>query len=155
MPTVFMKGDIFNTDGLKAFAHGVNCAGAMDSGVSVAFKKRWPEMFAEYHARCEDKRFQLGDVFVWSGGEETVYGLGIQEHWKKKSNLPALSRALKKMIELATASGIDRIGLPRIGAGLGGLDWVRVRRILEEAGAETRVTLLVFEQFVRGGHTIV
>jgi len=35
------------------------------------------------------------------------------------------------------------------GAGLGGLDWMRVKRVLGEVGAETKVTLQVFEQFVR------
>ena len=53
------------------------------------------------------------------------------------------------MTTLATNAGIERIGLPRIGAGLGGLDWMRVKRVLSEVGAETKVSLEVFEQFVR------
>lgn len=149
MPVSFTKGDIFHTEGLSAFAHGVNCAGTMDAGVSVAFKKRWPRMFDEYRALCEDGRLHLGDVSVWSEGEETVYGLAIQEHWKKKATLPAFAKALRRMVELAHNAGIDRVGLPRIGTGLGGLDWMRVKNILNEVGAETTVTLVVFEQFVR------
>ena len=153
MPTTFAKGDLFNTPGLRAYAHGVNCAGAMDAGVAVAFKKRWPRMFAEYAARCADGRFHLGDVFVWSEGDEVVYNLATQEHWKKKAKMPALTRAMKKTVELAALAGVERIGLPRIGAGLGGLDWPRVKSVLAAIGAETTVTLMVFEQFVRAEKT--
>lgn len=149
MPTTFVKGDLFHTDGIRAYAHGCNCAGAMDAGVAVAFKKRWPRMFEEYAARCADKRFHLGDVFVWSEGDEVVYNLAIQEHWKTKAKMPALSRALRKTVELAAHAGITHIGLPRIGAGLGGLDWPRVKSLLNEIGAETTVNLVAFEQFIR------
>jgi O-acetyl-ADP-ribose deacetylase (regulator of RNase III) len=163
MPTTFVKGDLFNTDGIRAYAHGCNCAGAMDAGVAAQFKKRWPRMFDEYAARCADGRFHLGDVFVWNEDDVTVYNLAIQEHWKAKARLPALKKALLHAVGLAAAAGIERIGVPRIGAGLGGLDWSRVRSVLEQAGGAagaavvpgatgvTTVTLVVFEQFVRAG----
>jgi O-acetyl-ADP-ribose deacetylase (regulator of RNase III) len=149
MPTTFLKGDLFQTDGIRAYAHGCNIAGAMDSGVAVAFKKRWPRMFEEYAVRCADRRFHLGDVFVWSEGDEVVYNLAIQEHWRKKATVPALARALRKTVELATQAGVARIGVPRLGAGLGGLDWPRVKSVLNDVGAGTMVELVVFEQFVR------
>ena len=149
MPTTFLKGDLFNTAGIRAYAHGGNCAGTMDAGVSVAFKKRWPGMFEDYAARCADARFHLGDVVVWNEDDHVVYTLAIQEHWKKKAKLPALARALRRMVSLAEHAGVERIGLPRLGAGLGGLDWPRVKRVLEEVGAETKVTLVAFEQFIR------
>lgn len=149
MPTTFVKGDLFQTEGIRAFAHGCNCAGAMDSGVAVAFKKRWPRMFEEYAARCADGRFHLGDVIVWNEDDAVVYTMAIQEHWKQRAKLAALARALRRTVALAENAGVERIGLPRIGSGLGGLDWGRVRGILDEVGAETKVTLVVFEQFIR------
>ena len=149
MPVLFTKGDLFSTEGVRAYGHGCNCAGAMGAGVAIEFKRRYPRMFEEYAARCADGRFGLGDVFMWTEGDETVFNLGTQEHWRKKAQLPALAQALRKMVELAANGAIDRVGLPRIGAGLGGLDWMRVKRVLEEVGKETKVTLVVFEQFIR------
>jgi len=149
MPLLFTKGDIFATDGIKAYAHGCNCAGAMGAGIAIEFKRRWPRMFEEYRARCEDGRFALGDVFTWTEDDVTVFNLGTQEHWKKKAQIPALSRAIRKTIELAKHAGIARVGLPRIGAGLGGLDWPRVKKVLRETAEDPAVTLIVFEQFVR------
>ncbi len=148
MPVELIKGDIFASD-LRAFAQGVNCAGAMDAGIAVAFKKKWPRMFEDYHARCEDGRLKLGDVFAWTDGEVTVYNLAIQEHWKKKATMAGLTRALKKTIELATHASVDRIGVPRIGTGLGGLEWPRVKSVLEQLGSETPIEFKVFEQFIR------
>ena len=150
MPTIFTKGDMFAAEGLSAFAHGCNCAGAMGAGIAIEFKRRWPRMFDEYAARCADGRFGLGDVFTWTEDKVTVFNLGTQLHWRKKAQIPALGKALRKMAELAANAGIDRIGVPRIGAGLGGLDWMRVKRVLNDVGGETTaVTLVVFEQFVR------
>jgi O-acetyl-ADP-ribose deacetylase (regulator of RNase III) len=150
MPALFTKGDIFAAEGIRAFAHGCNCAGAMGAGIAIEFKRRWPRMFEEYTARCADGRFRLGDVFVWPEGEHTIFNLGTQEHWRKKAQIPALTKSLAKMLELAAHAGIERVGLPRIGAGLGGLDWTRVKKVIGEAGKDTAVTMVVFEQFVRG-----
>jgi O-acetyl-ADP-ribose deacetylase (regulator of RNase III) len=150
MPAVFTKGDMFATAELVAYGQGCNSAGAMGAGIAIEFKRRWPRMFEEYRARCEDGRFGLGDVFTWTEGEHTIFNLGMQEHWKKKAQIPALVRSLQKMCELAAHAGVSRIGLPRIGAGLGGLDWTRVKKVMSEVGDQTSVTLVVFEQFVRG-----
>ena len=147
MPVTFTRGDLFADERLSAYAHGCNCAGAMGAGIAVEFKRRWPRMFEEYRARCADGRFGLGDVFVWSEGDVTVYNLGTQEHWRKHAQLGAVSKALHKMVSLARAAGIARVGLPRIAAGLGGLDWPKVRRALEQAGDEPAVTLVVFEEY--------
>jgi O-acetyl-ADP-ribose deacetylase (regulator of RNase III) len=151
MSTTFVKGDLFETPEIRAYAHTVNCAGTMDAGVAIAFKKRWPRMFEDYQLRCKDRRLALGDVFVWNEDDVVVYNLATQQSWRARSKLPALSRAVKKMLDLAAAAGVKKIGLPRIGTGLGGFDWKRVRSILEEHGAGSPVELVVFEQFIRAG----
>jgi O-acetyl-ADP-ribose deacetylase (regulator of RNase III) len=106
-------------------------------------------LFEAYRARCAEGRFRLGDVLAWNEGDELIYSLGIQEHSTKKAKVAALTQSLKTMTELALVAGIDRVGLPRIGAGPAGLDWPRVKKILNEIGQETSVTLVVFEQFIR------
>jgi hypothetical protein len=52
-------------------------------------------------------------------------------------------------VELAAQSGIAQVGLFHPGTGKAGLEWPRVKRILQEIGERTEVTLVVFEQFVR------
>lgn len=149
MPTIFTKGDLLNTDGVRAYAQGCNCAGTMDAGIAVAFKKRWPAMHAAYAQRCVERKIKLGDVFAWTEGKDTVYCLAIQENAAKKASIPALEQSLNAMVELATKAKIETIALPRLGAGTAGLDPLRVKRVLTEIGAGAPVSLMVFEQFVR------
>jgi O-acetyl-ADP-ribose deacetylase (regulator of RNase III) len=152
MPTTFVKGDLFEDSKSvrppRALAFAADCSGAMDKGIAVAFKKRWPALAHAYEARAAGGKMQLGDVFAWREGDDVVYVLGIQRG-DKKPKVSTLTRALEAMVAHATRDGVSRIGLPRIGAGKGGIDRVRVKRVLTEIGEKTPVALVVFEQFVR------
>ena len=61
----------------------------------------------------------------------------------------AVGAGLDAMLARATADGVHRIAMPSVGAGKGGIDPVRVKRVLSEAGGKTPISLVVFEQFVR------
>jgi O-acetyl-ADP-ribose deacetylase (regulator of RNase III) len=148
MPTAITKGDIFETQGIHAYAFGANTDGSMDAGIAIAMKKRWPALAEAFAVRCEGGKLNLGDVFVWTEGELTVFALGIQQGTKKPT-LSALTHAVTRMLELASEAKITRIGLPRVGGGPGGLDWTRVRKMLGEISVNHPVRLEVFEQFVR------
>jgi O-acetyl-ADP-ribose deacetylase (regulator of RNase III) len=148
MPTAFTKGDIFETEGIRAYAFGALTDGTMDTGIAIAMKKRWPASAEALAARCADNALNLGDVFKWSDGEFTLFALAIQQGDKKPS-LTALTHAVRRMLVLADEAKIKRIGLPRLGAGPVGLDWTRVRKMLGEISVGHAVRLDVFEQFVR------
>jgi len=61
-----------------------------------------------------------------------------------------VEKALRNMVQVARELGIGRVGLPRIGAGLGGLPWETVRELVERVGTETELELVVFEEYVPG-----
>lgn len=148
MPVNFVEGDLFADDRLEALAHGCNCAGAMGRGIAVEFKRRYPRMFDEYRDRCRSGLFGLGDVFRWEAADIVVFNLGTQKTWRTKASLAAIEQSLRGMIAIAEKERIRTIGLPRIGAGLGGAPWERVRSLLQELGDATDVELVVFEKFV-------
>ena len=152
MPTTFVKGDIFEdttAEGARrAFAFAADCSGAMDRGVAVAFRKRWPALAEALAARAAGGKMQLGDVFTWRDGDVVVYALGVHQG-EKKPKVSHLERALAAMLAEAAADGVSRVALPRVGAGKGGLDWARAKRVLVELGEASPVSLVVFEQFVR------
>lgn len=152
MPSTFVTGDLFRA-GLSALAHGCNCAGAMGKGIAVEFRTRFPAMYAEYKRRCNDGRFQLGDVFVWNENGLTIFNLGTQKTWRTKARMSDVETACRRMVKLAEEGGVARVGVPRIGAGLGGLDWAAVREMLTKLGDETKIELVVFEEYSRVGPT--
>ena len=152
MPVTFVKGDLFedakDAPPPRAFALAVDTSGAMDKGIAVAFAKRWPALAEAYRARAEGGKMQLGEVFGWREGDVIVYALAIQQG-EKKPKVSTLARAVDAMLARAVADGASRIALPRIGAGKGGIDRVRVKRVLTEAGEKSPITLVVYEQFIR------
>lgn len=150
MPVKFVRGDMFQTPKLKSFAHGCNCAGAMGKGVAVEFRNNWPNMYSSYKERCKSGLFNPGDVFTWVEGENTIFNLGTQKTWRTKATLDAVATSLGSMLAIAQAKGIKCIGIPRIGAGLGGLVWDDVKAIIQEEAQKSDVTLIVFEEFVSG-----
>jgi len=152
MPARFVRGDLFSYPGLQGLAHGCNCAGAMGKGIAVEFRSRFPRMYSEYKQRCADGRFNLGDVFRWVEDGITIFNLGTQRTWRTKADLNALETAMSEMVRLAEQDGISKVGLPRIGSGLGGLPWEEVRACLDRIGKETGVELVVFEEYEPATH---
>ena len=107
MTLIPSRGDLFATPGLEALGHGCNCAGSMEKGIAVAFRERWPEMYAAYKARCRERRFGLGDVFLWEQDGVCVFNLGTQKSWRSRAKLPAIRSAVLEMLRLAEARGLN------------------------------------------------
>ena len=43
MVNFIKQGDIFNLNGVRSYAHGCNCAGAMGKGIALQFRERYPK----------------------------------------------------------------------------------------------------------------
>lgn len=142
------SGDIFALPGVRCYAHGCNCAGAMGKGIALQFRHKYPEMYLEYKKRCKNGMFQLGDIFEYQQGDEHIYNLGTQKDWKTRATLDAIRESVWKMLESATKQCITVIAIPKIGAGLGGLIWKDVKQMLEEVILNfPNVTVIVVENY--------
>lgn len=141
-------GDIFNLRDIYNYAHGCNCAGAMGKGIALQFKEKYPEMYLEYKNLCKHKQFSLGDIFIYNYGNGVVFNLGTQTTWKTKADISAVEKTLIKMFTHAVQHNIYKIALPRIGAGLGGLDWNNVKSIIDKVAKKyPSVDLMVVENY--------
>ena len=87
-------------------------------------------MYEEYRQRCHKGEFILGDVFTWQAQDVIIFNLGTQKTWKAKADLSAIEKSITTMVKIASKMGIKKIGLPRIGAGLGGLNWNDVKHTI-------------------------
>ena len=52
--------------------------------------------------------------------------------------------SVRALVAEAARRRIDTVGVPRLGCGLGGLDWPEVRAIIEEEAGASPVTLRVY-----------
>ncbi|SHN40951.1 macro domain-containing protein [Chitinophaga sp. CF418] len=148
MVTYIEFGNIFKIEGVQNYAHGCNCAGAMGKGIAVAFKERYPKMYQEYKMLCRTGKFTLGSVYEYNYGDGYVFNLGTQVSWTTRANIEAVGQAIEKMLSIASTLKIDKIALPKIGAGLGGLNWDDVKAVIDTAAADfPEVDLFVVENF--------
>jgi O-acetyl-ADP-ribose deacetylase (regulator of RNase III) len=148
MVTYINEGNIFGITGVNNYAHGCNCAGAMGKGIAVQFKEKFPAMYLQYKKLCRSGAFTLGEVFMYDYGEGFVFNLGTQKSWTTKAEISAVDAAIGKMLQLAAENQVKQIALPKIGAGLGKLDWESVKQIINDrATTYPEIDLFVVENF--------
>lgn len=148
MVTYIEQGNIFNLQNISNFAHGCNCAGAMGKGIALQFKDQFPKMYIEYKKLCKEGLFSLGDVFTYNYDNGTIFNLGTQTTWKTKADINAVESSLIKMLSYAQQNNISKIALPKIGAGLGGLNWDDVKFVIDKVSKDyPKIELFVVENY--------
>jgi O-acetyl-ADP-ribose deacetylase (regulator of RNase III) len=121
--------DLTTLEGPAMIAHGVNLQNRMGSGVARALYQKWPEVKRRYHARFRGAvRPELGWVeFIQVAPGLTVANCFTQEFFGNDgavyANAKAIDEALWR-VACCTSRNLE-IHMPKIGCGLGGLDWER------------------------------
>lgn len=136
MPLIDRTGDLFGTH-LDVLGHGVNLRGIMGAGVAKIVHQRFPSVFTAYHEACGDGSLtagtaQLVPVQESSDGRELfIANIASQVNLGADANIALLDSGVRDAVRQARILGKNGIALPRIGAGIGGLDWGEVRACLE------------------------
>lgn len=130
----FVTGDLFD---YPVIAHGVNCVGAMGSGIALPFKQRFPNMHYSYVQLCESGMLQPGGIQAWrekdqlTGARHFGYNIASQYYPGKDAKMLWLTQGVATAINHAKRQGYSQLAIPRIGAGIGGLEWAQVKLRLE------------------------
>lgn len=137
-----IKGDLLQTH-LNYIGHGVNCQNRMGSGVAKVLFTKYPEVKEKYHTFYnsvigvdipEPKDFlgMIQPVSVSDG--KFVVNMFTQENYGYDGSLYVSYEAIKDCFKtLANISFVKEIAIPKIGCGLAGGDWDKVRDIINEA----------------------
>lgn len=139
MMTVTNKS-IFDT-GCQVLVNPVNTKGVMGAGLAKAFKARFPENFKSYRTFAlqggfnftldKDSRNFL-HTFPAGVSPQYIVNLATKDDYRGKSDLQHLDTALEQLFGLCEIMGFDSVALPKLGCGLGGLDWRDVKPLIEE-----------------------
>ncbi|MBP7427881.1 MAG: macro domain-containing protein [Candidatus Hydrogenedentes bacterium] len=143
----YEQGDMFATPA-EIRVNTVNCVGIMGAGLARAFKDRYPAMFKEYAKACKAGEVRPGKPHVWEKREfdetVTVVNLPTKDHWREPSEYEFIEKDLRWLREFLAKRGKARIVLPALGCGHGGLDWDRVRPMMEQALDGLEAEILIF-----------
>lgn len=120
-----------------ALVNTVNSVGHMGKGIALQFKKAFPENFKAYHRACNHGEVHPGKMFVFDTGSmlppRYIINFPTKEHWRGKSKYEYIESGLAALVEEVERLGIQSIAVPPLGCGLGGLEWGRVRKMIEAA----------------------
>lgn len=118
-------GDLFESKA-QTLVNTVNCVGVMGKGIAAGFKRRFPEMYEDYVARCERGEMRLGRPQLWRGTTPWVLNFPTKDHWRSVSRLHDIEEGLEYLLQHYEAWGIQSLAVPPLGCGHGGLDWTVV-----------------------------
>lgn len=123
----YIKGDLLSaTDGL--IIHGCNTRGAMGSGVAGAIRKKWPQVYEEFK-KLNPSPDLLGYaqfVMLDNRTDVNVVNCFTQENFGNDGKIYADADAIRESVGWCFRFAhqfMRNVNSPKIGCGLGGLDW--------------------------------
>lgn len=116
-------GDLFKSSA-QTLVNTVNTVGVMGKGIALEFKKRFPEMFADYQQRCERGEVRLGRPYLFKRATSPwILNFPTKQHWRGVSRIADIEEGLRYLTANYRAWGIESLAVPPLGCGLGQLDW--------------------------------
>ena len=125
-----LNGNLFDSEA-QTLVNAVNCVGVMGKGIALEFKRRFPEMFEKYAARCARGEVVLGQPYLHKRvGPPWILNFPTKEHWRSAASLPGIIGGLDYLHGHYKEWEITSIAVPALGCGLGHLQWSVVGPLL-------------------------
>jgi len=117
------KGDLFES-GAQTLVNSVNCVGVMGKGVALEFRKRFPDMYADYLQRCNADMVRLGQPYLFRRLlSPWILNFPTKDHWRSVAKLSDIVAGLEYLARHYKEWGIQSLAVPPLGCGEGRLDW--------------------------------
>lgn len=144
MKVVEEKRDLFSVSEDYYLAHCISADFGMGKGIVVEFNKRFDmkkKLISKY------KNFlSIWDAKVPKGYcilEGRVLNLITKRNYWQKPTYETVENSLNVMKKICEKENIKKIAMPTIAAGLDGLEWSKVRMLINKVFEETDIEVLV------------
>lgn len=143
---VYRNGDIveaFKNNEIDVLVHGVNCQGKMNSGIAKQIRAEYPKVFTEYSffvtaangfRDCEehiDESKLLGKNQLVKIKQSYIINAFTQSNYGYNGNKFCSYDAIDSCMKALLITTNDCVvGMPKIGAGVGGGDWKVIEAII-------------------------
>ena len=147
----YIDGDLIrDSDNFDVILQGCNFQNTMGKGIALQVKTKFPQA---YEADCKTKKGDLAKLGTISHTTDTtpiVVNCYTQFDYRKQYDDPALIyvdyTAIKTALEAVKKNFTGKkIGMPKIGAQLGGGDWNHIIRIIEYVLGDEDVTVVNYK----------
>lgn len=145
----YVKGDILDSSA-QALVNTVNTVGVMGKGIALQFKKAFPNNFKAYAESCKKEELHVGKMFVTrdsnlSIGEKIIVNFPTKADWRKSSEYSYIEQGLDDLVTVIREYQIKSIAIPPLGAGNGGLEWEKVKKMIQDKLNVPGVEILIYE----------
>lgn len=151
----YITGNILESRA-EALTNTVNIVGVMGKGIALQFKKAYHNNYKAYVEACKKNEIKIGKLFVFkdsnlTSGEKYIINFPTKKDWKKPSEYSFINSGLDDLIRVLKEYKIKSIAIPPLGAGNGGLEWEKVKRIIEQKLNNLDTEIIVYEptQFIK------
>lgn len=146
-----LVGDIFNSK-TQALINTVNCVGIMGKGIAAEFKKRYPEMFDDYVARCQRGEVKPGVPYLFKSSslfstEPHVINFPTKSDWRAASRVEDIEKGLKILVSKYKEWGVKSIAVPPLGCGNGQLLWETVGPLIYKYLSELDIPVKMYAPY--------
>uniref|UniRef100_A0A182JHK5 Macro domain-containing protein n=1 Tax=Anopheles atroparvus TaxID=41427 RepID=A0A182JHK5_ANOAO len=138
-----IEGDLFSAPKDHSLAHCVAADLKMGAGIAVKFKQLYGRV-----NELQTQNVGVGGAAVLQDGQRYVYYLITKKTYNLKPTYDDLRKSLKAMKEHMHANGVAKLAIPRIGCGIDGLEWPKVKDILESVFGGNGMYEIVVYNFV-------
>ena len=111
----------------------------MGKGIALQFRREFSEdYFKDYKRACQSGELAIGKVHVYElKNAETnprfIVNFPTKNHWRGQSRIEDIESGLQSLVEAIEQYEIKSMAMPALGCGLGGLDYAKVKPLIEKA----------------------
>lgn len=132
----YIKGNLLESSA-QALVNTVNTVGVMGKGLALQFKEQYPVNYSIYKDACRAKRVQIGKMFITTEhtleGDKIIVNFPTKTTWRKPSEYSYIESGLQDLCREIKERNIQSIAIPPLGSHNGGLDWLKVKGMIEGA----------------------
>ncbi len=145
----YVKGNLLESDA-EALVNTVNTVGVMGKGIALQFREAFPKNYRVYREACRNKEFHVGEVLIvedsnLTSGRKLIVNFPTKTHWKLPSEYSYIEKGLLALRREIVNRKIRSIAIPPLGSHNGGLDWLRVKHMIETALAGLDCDIMLYE----------
>ena len=126
-------GNILDSNDM-CLVNTVNTVGVMGKGLALEYKRKYPNMFNVYKKHCVEGSLKIGTLMFYRSvdSDKIICNFPTKIHWRNPSKLSYIESGLRAFTEFYTEWNITSVSFPKLGCGLGGLNWeFEVRPLME------------------------
>lgn len=144
----YKEGDLLRSDA-EALVNTVNTVGVMGKGIALQFKNQFPENYKVYKEACKNGSLKVGNVLVVQDSDllsqKYIINFPTKEHWRNDSKYEFIIDGLKALKKAIIDYDIKSIAIPPLGCGNGGLDWKKIKVLIEDELSDLPIDIQIYQ----------